>query len=418
MPPVAFILAATVVSGLSGYLVTGLVAGVEGPADYAVFAVFWSALYLIVGGLTGVQQEVTRATHPCTPGSPSRARARDFAIGGAIVVLALILASSVLWVPSVFPHDQVASAITLALGTSCYVIVSTLSGVLYGLALWPFIALMIALDGVIRLLLIAVALALRVGGLGLEIATVAPFVFVPVILWFWIRPRVVGRYQLDVGLGALIWNVIRAVVAAAATAVLISGFPLIVAGTAGAAPSSELGVFLLAITLTRAPLVVTFLALQSYFVVLFRARGAGAPSWRLMAILIGGVAALTVILAGLAWWLGEAVFLWVFGPAYAISGGVLALLVLTSGIVAVMSIAGSALLAHGAHFWFAASWLAAAVAMVLVMILPGPIVPRSLLALAIGPATGAIIQLVGNVVVARRAGQVSGNGDGIEGLAE
>lgn len=418
MPPVAFILIATAVSGLSGYLVTGLVAAVEGPSEYAVFAVFWSALYLIVGGLVGVQQEVTRAAHPQTPGNRARARARDFAIGGAIVVLVLVLASSVIWVPSVFPHDQVASAVVLALGTSCYVIVSTLSGVLYGLALWPFIALMVALDGLIRLVLVGSALLLRLGGLGLEVATVAPFVLVPLILWFWIRPRVVGRYQLDVGLGSLVWNVIRAVVAAAATAVLVSGFPLIVAATAGGAPSSELGVFLLAITLTRAPLVVTFLALQSYFVVLFRARGAGARSWRLMGLLIGGVSALTVVLAGLAWLLGEAVFVWIFGPAYAISGGTLALLVLTSGIVAVMSIAGSALLAHGAHSWFAASWIAAAGVMVLVMTLPGEIVPRSLAALAIGPATGAVIQLIGNLVVSRRAARASGHGNGVERLAE
>ena len=400
----SYILGATAVSGLCGYLVTGIVAGVLGPADYAIFAVFWSALYLIVGGLTGIQQEITRGTHPLPTGDNPTGRARTFAIGASGTVLVLVLGSSVLWAPAVFPEHRVVTAIVLSLGTACYVFVSTISGILYGLSLWIFIALMVALDGVTRLVFVGLALLLQLGEIGLEAATVMPFLVVPLILWFWVRPRIVGRYRVDVAMGGLVWNAIRAIVASAATAVLVSGFPLLVGASARGTSSATVGAFLLAVTLTRAPLVVTFLALQSYFVVLFRGRGhQPGPFWRLMGLLAGGVAVVSVVFAALALWLGEAVFVAIFGPDYAVSGVTLALLVLTSGLVALLAISGSALLARGAHSWFAASWLVTAAATIIVVSGPGELIPRALAALAIGPSAGLVLQAIGNLLVERDA---------------
>ena len=57
-PPMLAI--AAVIAGLAGLVVTSAVAVVAGAESYAVFAVFWSALYLIVGCLFGVQQEIAR----------------------------------------------------------------------------------------------------------------------------------------------------------------------------------------------------------------------------------------------------------------------------------------------------------------------------------------------------------------------
>ena len=48
----------TVIAGLAGYAVTLLVYRVVGAGSYAIFAVFWAAMYLLIGGLSGIQQEV------------------------------------------------------------------------------------------------------------------------------------------------------------------------------------------------------------------------------------------------------------------------------------------------------------------------------------------------------------------------
>jgi predicted membrane-bound mannosyltransferase len=62
----AIILIATATSGVAAYVMAWLVPNVIGLASYATFAVFWSAIHLVVGALFGIQQEVTRGTHPLT----------------------------------------------------------------------------------------------------------------------------------------------------------------------------------------------------------------------------------------------------------------------------------------------------------------------------------------------------------------
>ena len=71
---VLMVLVATALSAVSSFLVLLIVAPALGPAGYAVFAVYWAALFMVVGVLFGVQQETTRAVAflGSTPG-PSEA---------------------------------------------------------------------------------------------------------------------------------------------------------------------------------------------------------------------------------------------------------------------------------------------------------------------------------------------------------
>ena len=77
---VVAILIATAIAGGCGYIVTAVV-GATRPADeYADFGVFWATLYLVIAALSGVQQEVTRATRPVSvamtrPATPVARRA-------------------------------------------------------------------------------------------------------------------------------------------------------------------------------------------------------------------------------------------------------------------------------------------------------------------------------------------------------
>ncbi|TPW97638.1 hypothetical protein FJ656_33950, partial [Schumannella luteola] len=99
------LLVATLVAGVAGYLVTWFAFRLTGPAEYAGFAVFWASIYLVVGALAGVQQEIARATHPVRGDEAVGPRtARTFGLALAVVVALAILGTAPLWGAAVFPE--------------------------------------------------------------------------------------------------------------------------------------------------------------------------------------------------------------------------------------------------------------------------------------------------------------------------
>jgi O-antigen/teichoic acid export membrane protein len=402
MKPAALILGATVISGGTGYLVTALVAAVVDVADYTVFAVAWSALFLIVGALGGVQHELTRAASPLPasplPGADSvgdaragRARASVFAAAVAGLVAALLAATAPLWAPPLLGDLAVTGALALIVGAVGYVLVAAVCGVLYGIEAWRPLAVMIALDGVLRLALVGIALAVGAPTALLLWAVAVPFALtlllvVPVIA------RRLRRSQLDVGFGRLSANTARTVVAAAATAALIAGFPALLRATDPLAPEAVVGPLVLVLTLTRAPLVIPVMAMQSYLVVRLRAepQGAGRRTAQLVALVLL-VAALAAALLALV---GPGLFAALFGPAYALDGAVIAGLVASAGFVAGLAITGPALLARERHSAVTAGWVVAVAVLLAVLLLPLPLTERALLALAAGPAVGLVVHAI------------------------
>lgn len=363
------IIGATAVAGVAGYLVTWLVYRVVGPAPYALFAIFWASLYLGVGALSGIQQEVTRATHPIEPGTRHGAsRARAFGVAAALLVLVATLASAVLWVDAVFPSDGWSLVWPLAVGASAYVLVATLSGSLYGVSQWRSLALMISTDGVLRLALVGAILTTTNDIVALAWAVALPFPLAIMLLWPVIRRHFVGRSDIDVGYGRLTWNVARTVLAAVSTAVLVSAFPLLLGVTARGTDEALIGELIFTLTLTRAPLVVSVMALQSYFIVQFRQR---VHHWAGFLLRVMGVlAAGGVVLALAGWWLGPPVFELVSGAPVTLEGGIIAVMVASSALVGALSVSGSAVLGRGGHLAYSAGWLVAALATVVIMVLP------------------------------------------------
>ncbi|WP_403023525.1 hypothetical protein [Salinibacterium sp. GXW1014] len=382
------IVAATVVAGVAGYLVTWLVYRVVGPAPYALFAIFWATIYLVVGALSGIQQEVTRATHAIAPGSRHRAsRSRDFGVLAASLVVILTVATAPLWVDAVFPAQGWALVWPLAVGTGAYVLVATLSGTLYGVSQWRSLALMISIDGVLRLLLVGVMLTVADDIVALAWAVALPFPLAIMLLWPVIRRGVVGRTDIDVGFGRLSWNVARTMLAAVSTAVLVSAFPLLLGVTSRGADAALIGELVFTMTLTRAPLVVSVMALQGYFIVQFRERLEG---WVRFLLIILGVLLLGGLLLALAgWWLGPAVFQFVSGAPVTLDGGVIAIMVASSVLVGALSVSGSAVLGRGGHLAYSTGWLLAALATVVIMALPiDDIILRVCAATLVAPLVG------------------------------
>lgn len=388
----SLIIGSTVIAGVAGYLVTWLVYRQIGPAAYAVFAVFWAALYLIIGGLSGIQQEITRATFSIEYGSRKRpSRARNFAGLAAVLVVATTAVTAPLWATVVFPGFGWSLVWPLAVGSSAYVLVATLCGSLYGVSQWRSLALMIATDGVLRFVMLAIALALTRDLVVLAWVVALPFPLTIMLLWPVIRGRFVGRSDLDVGYRALTWNVSRTVFASVSTAVLVSGFPLLIGLTARGENPALIGELIFTITLTRAPLIITAMSLQSYFVVHFRDH----PDtwWKSFLSVQGVVVVMAAVLAMLGWWLGPAVFTWVSGARTVLDGFLIMILVASSALVGALCVSAPAVLARSAHSVYSLGWITAAAVTTIVMASPMDFLPRISVALVLGPVAGLVVHV-------------------------
>lgn len=389
---VVVILVATAIAGGCGYIANILVGATRSPSQYVEFGVFWSALYLLIAGLSGVQQEVTRATHPRTSGDAGPNPAKRFGVGAAIIVGVLLAASGPLWSNAVFPDDGISFVLPIAFGAAAYVVVAVIAGTLYGLSLWRGIALMMTLDGVLRLVSIIVVLAFGGGITALAWAVVLPFLLAPLILWWGLRSSVVGRTKLDVGYGALIRNVLGTVLAAVATGLLISGFPLLLRVTTPAAAEAQLGALIFAINLVRAPLVIVVMSLQSYLVVRFRntPEHAIGTFGRLTTLILG----CGLVLSVAAWFIVPPV-LGMFGAGYEIEPWVAAGLVATSSILGVLCVSGPLALSRSQHVLYTTGWVVAALVSTAVLLVPGDPDTRMLISLAIGPVIGTSVHTIG-----------------------
>ncbi len=384
------ILTATIVSGVVSYVVTWLVPRHIGFADYTIFAVFWASLYLVVGALFGVQQEVTRGTTLLETGAPRQiSRARNFGAVAALIVFASIVATAELWVHAVFPVEGWNLVWPLAVGTASYVLVAVLAGSLYGVAAWKPLALMMTTDAGLRLAAIAATLAFTSNVVALAWAAVAPFPVALAVLWPLIRRSIVGRSQLDVGYRALTWNVARTIVAAASAGIMVSGFPLLLGLLSRGAPKAVVGLYILTITLVRAPLIIISMSLQSYFVVTFRDELHGF--WKRFLAIEALVIASGIVLAGVGWLLGPFVFGFLFPGQLRPEGWFIAVLVLSSALVGALAISAPAVLARSQHFVYSAGWVASAVVTIAVVALPLDFGLRTVLALVIGPVAGLIV---------------------------
>lgn len=203
-------------------------------------------------------------------------------------------------------------------------------------------------------------------------------------------------------------------VATGASAVIITGVAPLIQVTMEE-PTSDTGVALtgimLAVSLTRAPILVPLQRFQSALIVYFvrhRARMRQAVAAPAAASLAVGVAG-----AGLAWLIGP----WILGvgwdhdPAYAVPGPLLAALTFASSCTGVLVITGSATIAAERHRLYVAGWVAAS-ATVCAVLWHGSDPLRTIpLALTAGPILGALVHLGAlRAGAARPGGPATGTG--------
>jgi hypothetical protein len=395
------VIIATAIAGVAGYLITWWVARQIGLAAYPAFAVFWAFLYLLIGSLSGVQQEITRATRPY--GHPAAApihnhHARNFAFTAAFVVAVAIIGSAPLWVGRVFPADQWQLVWPLAVAAGSWVFVAVIIGCLYGTSQWSALAWVIVVDPTLRLLGLVVALGFTHSLVVLAWAVALPVPATIIILWPMLRSRLASVPDTDVSYGRLAWNAARIVLAAAALSLIVSGFPLVL-GVTTRGQSTQLGLLILVITLARAPLIVTVMSLQSFLIVRFRDHATSI--WRTFFAIQGYLVVVAVVLAALGWFVGPPAFALIFPHDPRPAGWLVAVLVGSSALVAAMCVSAAAALSRSQHVTYSLGWVVAALVTVGALMSPLDLVSRAVLALIAGPCAGLLVHAAG-LIFSRR----------------
>lgn len=397
-----WILLSTAVAGVLGYVIQVAAPRLLSDSAYVAFSVMWSTVYLCVAAMSGVQQEVARASRPSTDHTPNT-MLRGFALSAAAVALVLAVILGAWLTATTVPLPFLALAAILSVAFVGYLVNAVLNGVLYGLQLWRGVALVTTLDAVLRMVFLAVAFALGADPLWLGLGIAFPFGLSFALGWFVLRRRVVGRFALDVDLGRLSRNVLSTVGAAACSGLMISGLPLIIGATSAGVPASVLGALLMAINLTRAPIVVPVMAMQSYLIsAVFRDRESVAPRrlLGLLGIALAGMVVLSAIASAVGPWLISVIS----AGSFEIDPFVIATVVFSAGLVALMCVTGPALVARGGHTANVAGWALAAALTVGGLLLPADFATRTLLALTVPAAVGLILHLLALLRTPRTAG--------------
>jgi O-antigen/teichoic acid export membrane protein len=405
---VARVGAATALTALCGYAVIYLAARDLAPSGFSIFGVFWGAFGLVTGAANGLLQETTREVRSTgyADVAPPGGRTHPLRVAALVGVAAavVIAASAPLWSGRVFVEARWLSVALLSVGLAGFCLHATLLGMLAGTNRWtPYGALMVT-DAVIRVSVAGTTVLIGWGLVGFLWATVAGAVAWLILLAASPSVRSAARLMTPVSTAAFLRGAAHSVTAAGASAILVMGFPVLLKLT-----SDELGaqggVAILAVTLTRAPLLVPLTAMQGNLIAHFvdertnRLRALLAP-----AAIVGGIGAVGVLAAGL---IGPWLLRVAFGPQYDASSALLSWLTAAAVAIAMLTLTGAATVAAAMHRAYSLGWVGATVASGLLLLLPLPLETRTVVALLCGPLVGIGVHL-GSLARAGRSASASG----------
>lgn len=414
------LLGSSLLAAVSTLVVTMIAQRALNGSELTEFLLFWAALFTVTGIITGIQPEITRAVGTArTRAVANRAAsaegsapqgARVVAVTAALGAIAgaLVLVSSPLWAGQQIPHSAAVGVTVMAVGVFLYALQATMSGVTAGEDRWYLFAAVGGLESAGRLILMLAAALMIPSLAGLEVATVVPMGLWLILAFVTVSGRRLWVARADVPARRLSLNILWSFLSSAAAAVLMMGFPNVLKAS-GAAESEPvvLGTLILAISITRSPIMIPLQAFQGVAVSAFlkqRHRPVAAfikPAAAVVAVGAAGALA--------AYLVGPLLFRLIYPPAAgaesayeaAASGITLGALVFASALLALMTLSGNMALAVNQHRIYLAGWVvAAAVTLSLAFLIPAPLVPRAIVALAVGPVCGFVVHMVGVSVTA------------------
>lgn len=425
------LLGSSLLAAVSTLVVTMIAQRALNGSELTEFLLFWAALFTVTGIITGIQPEITRAVGTArTRAVADRALANRAASGrtvsaegsapqGARVVTvtaalgaiagALVLVSSPLWAGQQIPHSAAVGVTVMAVGVFLYALQATMSGVTAGEDRWYLFAAVGGLESAGRLILMFAAALMIPSLAGLEVATVVPMGLWLILALVTVSDRRLWVARADVPARRLTTNILWSFLSSAAAAMLMMGFPNVLKAS-GAAESEPvvLGTLILAISITRSPIMIPLQAFQGVAVSAFlKQRHRPVAAFIKPAAAVVGVGAVGALAAYLV---GPLLFRLIYPPAAgaesayeaAASGITLGALVFASALLALMTLSGNMALAVNQHRIYLAGWVvAAAVTLGLAFLIPAPLVPRAIVALAVGPVCGFVVHMVGVALASR-----------------
>jgi O-antigen/teichoic acid export membrane protein len=384
---------ATAITALCGYAVLYLAARDLEPGGFSVFGVFWGAFGLVTGAANGLLQEATRevrsARYTEVVSGPRTHPMRVAAMVG-VVAATVIAGSSPLWSGHVFVEARWLSVALLSVGLAGFCLHATLLGMLAGLGRWTQYGELMVTDAAIRVTVAAITFMVGWGLVGYLWATVAGAVAWLIMLMASPTARGAAQLLTPGGTPTFLRGAAHSIAAAGASAVLVMGFPVLLKATSGDLGATG-GVVILAVTLTRAPLLVPLTAMQGNLIAHFvdqrteRLRALVAP-----AAVVVGLGAIGVLIAGLfgPWFLRVA-----FGEEYRADGALLAWLTTAAVAIALLTLTGAATVAAALHRAYSLGWISATVVSILLLLLPLDLETRTVVALLCGPMVGIAVHL-------------------------
>lgn len=390
---------ASLASAAAGYLVIWLVPRVLSKADNAEFLAFWSALFLLFGLLGGLQTEIIR--YVTTLGTDPSARPRGgteqprtvplFAVvfGIAVGVALVLVMTSLLWGRAVLGTHWVALVLVLACACVAFSVHAALAGVLSGRHLWGNFSALVASESSFRLVLVLIVGLLAGSTVGLAAAAAAGALAWVLVAVFSPQLRSAFSMPLTVPVRDFALKVSHASISTAASASLVVGFPILYRITTPADVYLASAPLLLAILLTRAPLMVPLGTFQSVAIAHFvRHRDRGLGALRPIALAITGVA---VVGAMAAYFLGPWLMVLLFGPDYHVAPWILAGLTAAAAVLALLTLTGGMCVALNRHRVSSVGWVSAGALTLLFLLLPLDADLRAVVSLLMGPLLGVSI---------------------------
>ena len=250
---------------------------------------------------------------------------------------------------------------------------------------------LVSSEATVRLLLVVLVVLAGATVHGLEIACSAAAAVWTVFVVVSSTARRAARATGDRDSRRFLNDSGHAMVAAASSAVLVVGFPVLLRLTTSGQEWTTSAPLLLAISLTRAPLLMPLNAFQGVAISHFLSeRDRGIALLLRPSAAIVGVGALGA--AG-AYVVGPFIMVAFFGPAYYVSGLLLTSLTVGAVCLALLTLTGSAVLATGKHKAYALGWFLGSAASVALLMTGLPLASRAVLSLCVGPLLGIGIHL-------------------------
>jgi O-antigen/teichoic acid export membrane protein len=382
---------AGVVSAIVSYLVLVIAAHSLPPTDNAIFLAYWALLFGLFGVVSGLHPESARASQRASMG---RGRPTPFIVSAAVgfgaIVCGAIGVTSLVWASHVLDREHAWLAGVVVLAAVALSGHLALTGVFAGQGRWGSLITVNLFESLLRLLCVLVALLWFDSLTGIAVASAVSAAGWLMLLGFrGLRQGV--RARSDTPMIPLVSNFGHACIASTSSALLIVGFPVLIRLTADTDEFLGSAGLLLAISLTRAPLLIPLNAYQGVALKHFLARrGLGIRGLYPIVTVVGVVTMLAAILAAL--W-GPALFSLVLGGSYTIDGVTLAGLSVGAGVLCLITFTGVACLAVGRHRAYAVGWVMATLSAVLLLDLSLALETRTVLSLIIAPLCGAGVHI-------------------------